>query len=92
MTQLGLSALLAIVIPYFGTLQGLLGALSGAPFIFGYPAFFFLRASQVQGKRVSVLDGTVCALYLCVFTPFLMICGTINAVDTIVTKWSEGHI
>ena len=38
------------------TLQDLLGAVLGAPLVFGLPAFFFLRASRASGTPLRPLD------------------------------------
>jgi len=87
--QLVVSLILALAIPFFADLQGLLGSLTGAPFIFGFPAFFFLRASSLAGVTVGWPDYLLCTLFLCVLTPLFMFVGTFSELSHIFGKWSD---
>jgi vesicular inhibitory amino acid transporter len=79
----------ANAIPFFSDFQSLLGALTGAPIVFGWPALFYLRGCHLNGKRVSLLDRLCCGVFLCVFLPMFTSLGTINAIHSIVTDWSN---
>ena len=86
--QLLVSLVAAICIPFFADLQGLLGSLTGAAFIFGFPAFFFLRASSLANVPASWPDYVVCVLLLVVLTPLFMVVGTYSESLDIVGKWA----
>ena len=86
--QLLVSLVAAICIPFFADLQGLLGSLTGAAFIFGFPAFFFLRASSLANVPASWPDYVVCVLLLVVLTPLFMVVGTYSESIDIVGKWA----
>ena len=81
--------MLAIAIPFFADLQGLLGSLTGAPFIFGFPAFFFLRASSLANVHVGWPDYIICVLFLFVLMPLFMVVGTISELADIFGKWAD---
>ena len=61
-----------------------------APIVFGWPAFFFLRASWLHGRRISKLDLGLCVLYLAVCLPIFTVLGTIDAVKDIINDWNSG--
>ena len=86
--QLLVSLVAAICIPFFADLQGLLGSLTGAAFIFGFPAFFFLRASSLANVPASWPDYVVCVLLLVVLTPLFMVVGTYSETLDILGKWA----
>jgi len=50
------SILVANGIPFFSELQALLGSLTGAPILFGWPAFFYLRSCHMRGRPVARQD------------------------------------
>ena len=85
--QLVISILLAVAVPFFADLQALLGSLTGAPMIFGFPALFFLRARRLQGLSVSVRDQLLCYFFIFVLTPLFLILGTCTSVKSIVRSW-----
>lgn len=85
--QLVISVILALAIPFFAELQGLLGSLTCAPFIFGFPAFFFFRASSYSNVPVGWADYLLCGLFLFVLTPLFMIVGTSSELFDIFGKW-----
>lgn len=60
------------------------GTLTGAPIVFGWPAFFYLRGAYLKGLPVRWSDKLICGIYLCIFLPIFTILGTINAVKDIV--------
>ena len=88
--QLVLSVLLATAIPFFSELQSLLGSLTGAPIVFGWPAFFFLRGCAVRGVPVGWADFVVCAAFLGLLLPLFLTLGTASAVEEILESW-RGH-
>ena len=61
-----------------------------APIVFGWPAFFFLRAAWLNGRRVGTIDRVLCALFLCLCLPLFTILGTIDAVKDIANDWNDG--
>jgi len=80
-------------LPFFAEVQELVGALSGAPIIFAWPAYFYCascyqRASSLRAtmKMIGVVDIALCALFLLVFTPIFTIFGTMGALASILTK------
>jgi vesicular inhibitory amino acid transporter len=64
-------------------LQALLGAMTGAPIVFGWPAFFYLKACRDRGRRLARVDAVLCTLYLGVLMPLLTVGGTVSAVSDI---------
>ncbi|MDC0525502.1 amino acid transporter [bacterium] len=85
--QMVFSAVFAIVVPFFADLQGLIGSLTGALIMFGYPALFFLRAHQLHGAPVGWADTLLCSLFLYIFTPAFLVLGTMSSVKQIVLDW-----
>ena len=59
-----LSLAIALAVPFFSALQDLLGAVLGAPLVFGLPAFFFLRASRASGTPPTLTLALALALAL----------------------------
>ena len=82
-----LSVLLATAIPFFSELQSLLGSLTGAPIVFGWPAFFFLRSCAVRGVPVGWADFVVCGAFLGLLLPMFLTLGTASAVQEIMESW-----
>ena len=60
------SLLLSNAVPFFDQFQALLGSLTGAPTLAGWPALFLLRGYAVKGERLPIGDRLLCcfALYL----------------------------
>jgi len=86
-SQLAISFVLAAAVPFFDDLQSLLGALTCAPIVYGFPALFFVRAKALHGLPVPMADGFLCALFLGVLTPLFMVVGTFVAVRSIIADW-----
>ncbi|KAL1520143.1 hypothetical protein AB1Y20_023615 [Prymnesium parvum] len=86
--QLIAGVLVANAVPFFEAVQGLLGSMTGAPIVFGWPAFFFLRGSYLHGRKVAAGHWLVCGVYLCVFLPLFTVLGTINSMTDIVQQIS----
>lgn len=80
---LSLAALVANMIPFFADLQELVGALCGAPIIFGWPALFYVRAMACHGMPLPGIDKLLCGTSLLVFAPIFTILGTASALDHI---------
>ena len=76
-------------IPFFADFQNLLGSVTGAPIVFGFPALFYLRACQLHGKRVSRVDAVGCAVFLGVFLPMFTVLGTVTALRDIADDWAD---
>ena len=82
----------ANAIPFFSDFQSLLGALTGAPIVFGWPALFYVRGCQLNGKRIAWPDRVCCGVFLCVFLPVFTSLGTVNAIQSILRDWSSNGL
>jgi vesicular inhibitory amino acid transporter len=91
-TLLIFSVLVANTIPYFSTFQSLVGSLMGAPLMFGWPAFFYWRASWNQDGAMHRLDVVLCLVFLFIFLPLCTILGTISAVQDLLNDWSTSGL
>ena len=78
--QMTISILLATAVPFFAELQSLLGALTGAPMIFGAPALFYVRGRWLHGLPIKTVDMILCGVFLCVLTPLFTIAGTATSI------------
>ena len=90
---LSLSSLIASFIianaaPFFADFQDLLGNLFGAPTVFGWPAFFYLRGKTLRGLSLSWIDRLACGTYLAVCVPAFTLLGTYQALVRIGEHWS----
>jgi amino acid permease len=79
-------------IPFFSTFQSLVGSLMGAPLMFGWPAYFYWKASWRQDGAMKRLDVGLCLIFLFVFLPMCTICGTVSAVQQLLDEWSTSGI
>lgn len=79
-------------IPFFSTFQSLVGSLMGAPLMFGWPAYFYWKASWRQDGAMKRLDVGLCLIFLFVFLPMCTICGTVSAVQQLLDDWSTSGI
>lgn len=80
---LAFSYVLANVVPAFSALQALIGALAGAPIVFGFPPLFYLlahRQAGIVGRPLANFDAILCSLFLFILLPSFTILGTIGAV------------
>lgn len=86
-----LALFVAALVPFFAEFQKLLGALTGAPTLFGWPALFYVRGAQLRQVRVSRVECALCAAYVGLITPALATMGTLSAIAGIAARWgSEG--
>lgn len=88
LTFLSLAALVANAVPFFADLQELVGALGGAPIMFGWPALFYVRAMASHDKPLAAIDKVLCTISLLVCTPIFTIMGTASAIDHILAHLS----
>ena len=86
---LGFGFVVSNAIPFFADFQNLLGSVTGAPIVFGFPALFYLQACRLHGKRVSRADSVVCTVFLGVFLPMFTVLGTITALQDIANDWAD---
>ena len=84
------SLLLSNAVPFFDQFQALLGSLTGAPTLAGWPALFLLRGYAVKGERLPIGDRLLCCFALYLLTPVLMAMGSASAVAAIVNEWGSG--
>ena len=61
----------------------------GAPFVFGFPALFYLRASALHGQRVPLGDRVACAVFLAVCLPLFTVLGAVSAARDVARDWGE---
>ena len=86
-SMLLLSYLIANAIPFFADFQNLLGALTGAPIVFAWPALFFLRGCAMKRVRVQKKHEILCRLYLYIFFPIFTLLGVTNAAMAMIADW-----
>ena len=87
--QLLFGYVVANAVPFFADFQAFLGALMGAPFVFGFPALFYLRASALHGQRVPLGDRVACAVFLAVCLPLFTVLGAVSAARDVARDWGE---
>jgi len=88
--QLIFGFVFANAVPFFDDLQSLIGALTGTPIVFGWPALFYLIGTRLMGQRPSLLDKVLCSIvFLCLMLPVFTVLGTISAVQSIVQDWGN---
>ena len=85
--QLLLGYVVANAVPFFADFQAFLGALMGAPVLFGFPALFYLRASAMHGAAVPLADRLVCYFFLAVCLPMFTVLGAVNAAKDVARDW-----
>jgi len=85
--SLVLGFLVSSSIPFFADVQGLIGSLGGAPIMFGWPAFFFLRAYSINRLSPSWYNSLLCVFYLFLLLPVCTVLGTLKALQDIVSDW-----
>ena len=78
----------ANVIPFFVSLQGIIGSALGAPIMFGWPPLFYFLS---VGGRLSAFDRAMCGFFFFVLLPFCSIAGTIAAIDDMAKRWADGR-
>lgn len=78
-------------IPFFAIFQSLLGSLTGAPILFGWPAFFYLRSCRMRVWPVAWGDYLGCGAFLTVCMPLFTVLGTVNAVADIRAAWQDSE-
>ncbi len=79
----------ANAIPFMGALQELIGAATGAPIIFGFPAFFYLNGMRLHRRlgEVSTLEKAVCGvLFLIILLPMLTVVGIVAAFKDLIEE------
>ena len=72
---------LANIIPFFEDLQGLIGALLGAPIVFGWPSLYYLLANRRENgaswletfRSIGLINTSISLLFLCIYTPMFCI-------------------
>lgn len=77
-------------IPSFASLTSLIGSLTGAPILFGWPAFFYAYGAYKKNVQISRTDKIACIVYLFVFLPVFTVIGTVASVRDIVNTIDKG--
>ncbi len=81
--------LIANLIPFFGDLVSIIGAITGGPILFGGPALFYALAMKQKGYSLSRFDAFMCVLSLVILLPFTTVVGTTAAIRHLKKTWSE---
>lgn len=89
LTVLLASLAIASLVPFFAVFQNMLGAVLGAPIVFGGPALLYLGCCRRFGCKMPLRDKMMCALFLCVLFPFCTAVGTWTAVQGLVREWRK---
>ena len=71
------SYLIANIVPFFSSLQGIIGSALAAPIMFGWPPVFFLCCVRMKNHKLARSDMILCKWYLLVFK-YLSLTHTIN--------------
>jgi len=91
-TLLTFSVAVANSIPFFSTFQSLVGSLMGAPLMFGWPAYFYWKASWNENNSMNKIDVILCLIFFIVFLPMCTVCGTISAIQQLINDWSTSGL
>ena len=83
------AALLAIFIPVFDALTGLIGSLTLPILSYALPAFFWVSTRRARGTAFAWWHVALLVL-LGVFLAMVVVVGTIGAVEEIVAHYGEG--
>jgi len=84
------------VIPFFSDLQGLIGALLGAPIVFGWPSLYYLLTNRnTQGSwkaafsHMGLVNSLLTLLMLCCLTPLFLVLGTWCGIEAIIADVAD---
>eukprot|EP00501_MAST-03F_sp_TOSAG23-6_P000287 GSMAST32.ASY1.ANO1.294.1 assembled CDS len=80
--------LVANLIPFFAAFQEIVGALLGAPTMFGWPVLFYLRAASLNHIKISTFDKIMCGIFFFVLMPTCTILGFTAAMRVLISNWS----
>ena len=58
------SYLIANIVPFFSSLQGIIGSALAAPIMFGWPPVFFLCCVRMKNHKLERSDMVLCKWYL----------------------------
>jgi len=81
------SYVVANLIPFFSDFQNIIGSSLGAPVVFGWPAYFYLKGAKNNNYNIPRNEKLMCYLFLFVFLPLCTILGFISAVKNLVHDW-----
>lgn len=81
------SLAIAAAVPFFAVFQNLLGAMLGAPIVFGGPAWMYARCCAAAGRKLSLGDRLMVPLMLGVLFPLCTALGTWTALAGLVAEW-----
>jgi len=94
MVWLGLTACLLVfafmvanAIPFFSDFQNIIGSGLGAPIVFGWPAYFYLKACALNGVEPEPAYKKACYVFLFVLLPSCTIFGLISALSSLASDW-----
>jgi len=84
---LACSLAIASAVPFFAVFQNLLGAMLGAPIVFGGPAWMYARCCAATGRKLALGDRLMLPLLLGVLFPLCTVLGTWTALAGLLAEW-----
>jgi len=80
----------ANLIPFFASMQGVIAAFAASPIVFFYPAYFYFKASKRAGHwgGVPVLEKMWLGTMVFVIFPFCFFVGLASSISDIASGWS----
>jgi hypothetical protein len=90
--------IVANIVPFFGNLQALIGALLGAQIVFGWLSLYFLSANKNRNgnstwaetlRSVGLINSSISLIFLFIFTPLFCILGTWSGISSIIQDFSS---
>jgi len=89
--------LIANLIPFFSDVQSLIGALFGAPIVFGWPSLYYLLAKKTKDATwketlasIGPIKSSISCFFLIILTPVFLVFGTIGAVTSLANDIEDG--
>ena len=75
---------MANVIPFFGSMMGLISSFCASPIIFFFPAWFLWRSAAKAGDKLLVADKCFLAFSLLVLFPLTLGLGLTTAIQGLI--------
>ncbi|GAB5373194.1 hypothetical protein AAMO2058_001729400 [Amorphochlora amoebiformis] len=81
--------LIAELVPFFGDLVTIIGAVTGSPVMFALPPLFYYLALKQKGVEMSVFDKAMCGTCFFILFPVTFLCGIVASMNSMVEHWSQ---
>ena len=82
------SYFIANLVPFFSDFQGFIGAALGAPIMFAWPSYFYIKSSKLHGFQLNLKEKIITYLFLYILFPTCTIFGIIIASKNIINDWN----